>query len=159
MTIYLADPDALIEAFVVRYPHVAFRGPWRWTSELVHARRLATVADARPALTDDDLREWLGEQPGDFFRGPTSEEAIATQEVADLIQAIGRYTDAAKAEFLGGSDLALLAHARGHGYSVVTYDLSIPDSESVITLVDVAAEIGIATLPWHAMFVAEGAAF
>lgn len=159
MTQFLADPDALIEAFIVRYPPTVFHSAWQWTSDLVQERRLATVIDAEPTLTDDELRDWLTQLPGDFFRNQTAEQAVATQRIADIIEANERYTDAAKAEFLNSSDLSLLAHARGHGFSVVTFDVSIPDSESVITLVDVAAEIGVETLSWQAMLVEEGARF
>lgn len=159
MTKYLVDPDALIEAYVVRYPLTVFAGPWEWASGLARERRLSAVADSKPSLTATGLRQWLDRQPSQFFRNPTAEEADATATIADLIGADVRYSDAAKAEFLGSADLPLLAHAHGHGFSVVTYDVSIPDSEAIVSLVDVAAEIGVETLPWHAMLVAEGASF
>lgn len=157
---YLLDADAFIEANNVRYRPAEFPSIWIWIAEKAHEGTVRSVAAVRTELHDRQLRDWTdSELPDDFFRQETDEESEVISRIASRIDLNRQYKDEAKADFLDGADVSLIAHAKAHGFIVVTYEVSAPNSRKKIKIPDIAAEEQVETMPLHDLFRAEGARF
>lgn len=157
---YLLDADVFIEANNTRYRPGEFPSIWDWIAEKAHAGTVTSVVAVRRELHDQQLLEWIdSELPEHFFRRETGEESAMTTQIANDIDQNAQYRDEAKADFMDGADVSLIAHAKAHDFVVVTYEVSAPNSRKTIKIPDVATKLDVETMPLHDLFRAEGARF
>jgi hypothetical protein len=71
----------------------------------------------------------------------------APQWVEDNTQ----YSRAAKQKFVSGADPWLVAYARANEFILATYEVSSPESKSLIKLPDVARQFDVKSLPPYVM--------
>ncbi|WP_309132620.1 DUF4411 family protein [Brevibacterium sp.] len=144
---YLLDANVLIEAKNRYYSFETAPGFWDWL-ELMHQKSGACSIDAvfeELTVGDDELAHWA-RQHQDFFR---EVDRHATRHFAELTGwAVSQsYTDAALAGFTGNNaDYLLVAHARGHDFTVVTHERSKPLARKRVLIPDACQAMNVKTL-------------
>lgn len=158
---YLIDSDVFIQAKNLHYGFDFCPAFWDWIVAANTAGTVFSVQKIRSELAagNDDLAAWAAARGAGFFLPPdaavmASVGALSTWAAAP---ATG-YTQAAQQEFLASGDLYLIAHARAHGYIVVTHEVGSNTSRKV-KIPTACAAMGVQCISPFTMLRAEAASF
>lgn len=108
---------------------------------------------------NDDLSAWVAANAGAFL-DPDDAVIAAAQRVSAWVQDAARpYLPAAKAEFFAAGDYWLISHALAHNFTVVTHEVSAPQSKGRVKIPDVCNAVGVPHVTPFDMLQSEGARF
>lgn len=158
---YLLDANVFITAKNAYYGMDFAPGFWSWLSDAHDVGKVYTVQAVRDELvgSEDELAEWIKQQPKTFFETPGSEAIEKMAELSGWCTSEARYTQAARTTFLSSADFFLVAQAAALGFTVVTHERSEPESKKIVKIPDACLALGVPYMsPWK-MLRDEGAKF
>lgn len=144
---YLFDSNTFMEAARLYYSFDLAPGFWEWLVSEPMRERIGSVEAVKDEISagEGDLVDWAQEEaPADFWR-PVSEATLkAATALAEWAADPGHaYTQAAVDEFLGKADFWIVAEAMATGSTVVTREVSAPNSKKAIKIPDACAAFGV----------------
>jgi hypothetical protein len=155
---FLLDTNFFIEAHRKSYPMDVFPSFWERIQELVNAEILVSIDKVKGEIfkNEDELKIWCIEKLSNaFFQN--SDEAIA--EYKQIItwaysKRNNPYTQSALDVFMNAdeADAWLVAYALKNHLSLVTFEVSSPESKKSIKLPDACIPFGVQCLQPMDMF-------
>lgn len=141
---YLLDADVFISAKRDHYRMNVCPGFWDWIAAANRAGILYSIKAVREDLTrgSDLLVSWARQQPKTFFLAPDAYVTSALETVTNWADS-QNYNSEAISEFLSVADYWLVAHALASHYTVITHEVSAPNSKRRIKLPDVCNGVGV----------------
>lgn len=159
MNTYLVDADVLINAHLSIYPVGVAPGFWEWLKLQAEIGSLRSIDAVRNELLTRDLREWVDTLPPSFFQPVSGDLDSAKAEVTDWVNNQSHYTPNAKREFGRGADPDLIAFAKRHRHTVITYEVQSPRSKNRIKIPDVCKALEVKHTTLGRVLAREGARF
>lgn len=159
MTRYLLDANVFIQAKNQHYGFDFCPAFWEWLVKENQSGKVASIDKVADELQagNDALADWAGARGDGFFLKPDSEVVSALSTVADWAHN-QEYETAAVAIFLDGADHRLVAHARAHGWTVVTHEVPA-DSVGKIKIPNACTGLGLRCASPYEMLRRERARF
>lgn len=156
---HLVDANILIDAKNRYYAFDIAPGFWTWLEKAHRSGILISIDAVRDELLagQDDLADWARTHR-DFF---LPVDQWTAQNLAPLSAWAARqnYSPAAQREFAGDrADFLLVAHAAGHGDTVVTHEQPSPDSRKRVKIPDACEAMGVEYLDIFSVLRRTGAA-
>jgi hypothetical protein len=149
---FLFDSNTFMEAARLYYSFDLAPGFWDWLVSDPMREHIASVESVKDEITNGTgvLVDWANNAPADFWRpitAATLDEAMALSEWAS--DPARNFTQAAVDEFLSSGDYWLIAEAMATGLTVVTREVSAPDSRKRIKIPDACNAFGVqCAQPW-----------
>ncbi len=123
MTKYLLDTNVFIQAKNLHYGFDFCPAFWHWLQEQNRTGKVASIEKVGDELSrEDELASWARDQGKDFFL-PADEIVIPELTSVSQWASTQNYEPAAISIFSQGADYWLIAHAKAHGYTVVTHEI------------------------------------
>jgi hypothetical protein len=148
---YLLDADSFIRSKREHYAPDFCPGFWDALLRGYRKRRVGSIVPVRKELLKgkDALADWVKDKvPDEFFESVEDDDVQeAGAEIMQWVEDNEQYTRAAKDKFVSGADPWLIAFAKVHGRTVITYEVSAPESKALIKLPDVARKFKVTCLP------------
>ncbi len=146
---YLLDADVLIQAHKLHYGFDFCPGFWDWIVRMHQRGEVHSILAIRNdiATGGDQLADWVNELDQGFFLQPDSMSLEALGSITDWVDAHKLYSVAAKQEFMTCSDLHLIAHALAHRMTIVTMEVSAPNSKNRVKIPDVCNAMNVKSMP------------
>jgi hypothetical protein len=153
-SIYLIDSNVFIQAKNFHYRFEFCQGFWQWLTEAHQAGLVFSIDKVHHELNDGDkddkVRLWADALPNSFFIADTHDPAVmqAYRQVMQWNVSNSHYLPQAKDEFARSdkADAFLIAAAKAHGFTVVTHELSRPESKKRVLIPDAANEFNIKSI-------------
>lgn len=148
---YVLDADSFIRSKREHYAPDFCPGFWDALLWGLEQGRVGSIIPVRKELLKgkDALAEWVKDEvPNAFFESVEDDEVqeIAA-EIMQWVEDNEQHTRAAKDKFVAGADPWLIAFAKARGRTVVTYEVSAPESKALIKLPDVARKFKVTCVP------------
>jgi predicted nucleic acid-binding protein len=140
---YLIDSNIFIDAKNRYYAFDIAPGFWEWLDN-AHASGLMCSIDAvQDELTvgTDQLSQWAKDRNGFFL--PIDQVTAAIFPRLTAWASSQNFTPAAIATFLDSADYLLIAYALAHGHTLVTHELSNPNSRARVMIPDACIAMGV----------------
>jgi Domain of unknown function (DUF4411) len=157
---YLLDSDVLIQAKNRHYPFDVCPGFWDWLDTAHADGRVGSVARVYDEISGagDQLAEWAKNRDS-FWFDPDDSVLQSMRDVAAWVTSTNPpYTAAAIAEFLGAADYYLVSHARAHGFTVVTAEVTA-DTVKKVKIPNACLALNVSYTDVFTMLRVEGARF
>jgi Domain of unknown function (DUF4411) len=156
---YLLDANVFIQGKNLHYGFDFCPAFWDWLVAQNAAGRVASVEKVGDELYDggDDLSVWATARGASFFLPADNAVLPALAQVSAWVSS-QTYEAAAIATFLQVADYWLVAHARAHGYTVVTHEVP-SDSVRKIKIPNVCVGLNIPCISPYEMLRRERARF
>ena len=121
---YLLDANVFIQAKNLHYGLDFCPAFWEWLVDRNGVGQVASIDKVADELLagDDDLTAWAEARDEAFFQSPDDAVLPVLREVSGWAYEQG-YEAAAVSTFLQVADYWLVAHAKAHGYTVVTHEI------------------------------------
>lgn len=146
MNKHLIDTSILVEAHRRHYPFDVVPSFWNSILGIKNDGNIVSIDKVFQEIKNggDDLLDWCRTRlPQDFFL----DSSVSVSEFQQISQWINNsdYKEEAKRKFLNDSvaDIWLIAYAKKNGYTIVTEEISTPQSKKKIKIPDVCAQFGI----------------
>lgn len=145
-TRYLIDANVFIQAKNFHYRFDFCLAFWEWLNDGYQVDIIYSIDKVRKELkngkAEDKARLWAESMPGDFFLDDVKDPQVM-QAYSQLMQwavTNTHYKQQAKEEFarFEVADAFLIATAKAHDYTLVTHELSNPQSKKRILIPDAA---------------------
>lgn len=142
---YLLDANIFIQSNRAHYGLDFMPGFWQWLDQGHQAGVLCSIEKIKQELAagEDELSTWASSRHLMFL----SLDAATTPSLSRLAAWANSggvpYTQAAVSEFLGCGDYQLVAYAAAHGHTVVTHEVSAPESKKRIKIPDACIAMGV----------------
>ncbi|WP_395690092.1 DUF4411 family protein [Nocardioides sp.] len=144
---YLFDSNTFMEAARLYYHPEVAPGFWAWLIGDPMRDRIASVPAVQEEIAngEGELVDWARNTVPDCFWRPVTPDTLrAAAELSTWATDPARaYKQAAIDEFLDSCDYWLIAEAHAAGLTVVTREVSAPESRSRIKIPDVCRAFGI----------------
>lgn len=144
---YLLDANAFMEASRLYYGFDVAPGFWKWLEGSDLSGRVASVKSVKDEITSGvgDLVAWAQTLPDEFWLTDTTDSAAELANLASWANHPGRiYRPEAVSEFMGSTDLRLIAQAAAINATVVTREVPAPNSQRRIKIPDACDQNGVA---------------
>lgn len=147
--VYLVDSDVFIQAKNAHYGFDFCPGFWDWIEQAHASGVIASVEKVGEELKrgHDELASWATAQSGLFL---VPDQSVAQSLARVSVWAAGAgYRAGAVNTFLASGDYFLIAHAHAHACTVVTHEVSAPDSQKKVKIPDACNGVGVNSVrPW-----------
>ena len=156
---YLLDANVFIQAKNLHYGFDFCPAFWDWLIQGNAAGQVFSIERVGDEIEagDDELSEWATQRGAGFFLPPDEALVIALGRLTAW--ATGQaYEPAGVNTFLQVADSYLVAHALGHGHTVVTHE-RVSDSRRIIKIPNACIGIGIKFVTPYEMLRRERARF
>ena len=143
---HLFDSNTFMEASRLYYGFDLAPGFWEWLVSENMRDQIASIEAVKDEITagTGELVMWAESVPADFWRPITEATLQSAGELSEWAADPGRnYTQAAVDDFLSKADYWLVADAMATGTTVVTREVSSPDSKKRILIPDACAAFGV----------------
>ena len=158
MTTYLLDANIFIQAKNLHYGFDFCPAFWDWLAENNLTGKVASIQKIADELAgEDELSVWASSRGSSFFLAPDRLVLPALTEVSVWVND-QNYEPAAISTFLQVADYWLIAHAKAHGFIVVTHERPA-DSPKKIKIPNVCVGLGIACITPYELLRRERARF
>jgi hypothetical protein len=121
---YCLDADSLIDAKNHYYGMDFCPAFWMWLDVQAKAGEVLSIVNVADELEPygGALKTWGEARKGPLFKGLDAKVAPWLTELSEWTMK-QHYLESAKNEFLGSTDLKLIAFAKAHGHTVVTREV------------------------------------
>lgn len=159
MTRYLLDANIFIQAKNLHYGFDFCPAFWAWLVENNAAGKVASIEKVADELYagEDDLSAWAEAQGKDFFLPADAAVVPALSEVSSWASQQS-FEPAAVSTFLQVADYWLVAHAKAHGWTIVTHEVP-SDGRRKIKIPNVCIGLSIHCISPYEMLRRERARF
>jgi len=160
--LYLLDSNTFIEAKNRYYGFDICPGFWQWMDANSPAGEVKSITMVYEELADgnDELADWIKTRKDDGrfldISDPLTQEVFSN--IAAMVQS-GPYKLAGITHFLNKADPWLIAKAKTTGGTVVTDEVSAPDSIRSVKIPDVCVAFGVPYINTFDLLRTETAAF
>ncbi|MCK6480730.1 MAG: DUF4411 family protein [Planctomycetaceae bacterium] len=156
---YLLDTNVFLQAKNLHYGLDFCPAFWDWLVKANAERRVFSIEKVGDEIAAgaDELVPWAAARGAGFFLKPDAAMSGALAAVSTWASG-PRYEPAAVNTFLQVADYYLVAHALGHGYTVVTHEIA-STSVKRIKIPDACLGLGIKCVTPFEMLRAERARF
>lgn len=129
---YLLDSDVFIQAKNLHYGLEFCPAFWDWMIQKNAAGDVFSIEKVSDELAAgaDELSAWAAARGVGFFLPPDAKTLPALAEVSKWATGAG-YEPAAVNTFLQVADYYLVAHALGHGHTVVTHEIPAASTKKI----------------------------
>jgi hypothetical protein len=152
---YLLDADTFIRAKREHYAFDFCPGFWEALLQGYEQGRICSVKPIQDELLrgKDALADWVKNTVPDEFFESVEDGAVENTyaKIIEWVEGSTQYSRAAKLKFVNAADPWLIAVAAVKGYILVTYEVSSPDSKSLIKIPDVAKQFNVKCIPPYVM--------
>jgi len=143
---YLIDANVFIQAKNFHYRFEFCQGFWDWIIQAHQADIVFSIDKVRAELekgkNDDPVRVWINTLPNSFFQPDIKDHAVIASysQIMQWNSSNNHYLPQAKQEFARSdvADAFLIAVAKTHGYTIVTYEKSNPYTKRRVLIPDAA---------------------
>lgn len=136
---YVFDANTLIEAKNRYYPFDVCPGFWDWLLLERDRGNVFSINAVKAELKDPESKRWGKDHP-DFF---ITDDDSRMREVTAWVVAQNRFKVGAVKTFLDHADPRLISFALVHGHTIVTQEVSAPESKNKVKIPDVCAALGV----------------
>jgi hypothetical protein len=148
---YLVDSNFFIEAHRVTYPLDVVPSFWLRIADLANQGIICSIDKVKVELErhDDELTAWCNTHlPADFFKDSTISITEYGQTARWAVSKSDQYRPAALAVFLDAdrADAWLVGYALMNNMTVVTQEVSSPDSKKNIKLPDACTAMDVPSM-------------
>lgn len=151
---YIFDSNAFILASRQHYGFDIAPGFWAWvrdeklTGVAASSRWVKGEIDAGNRPPDEDLlKQWASIVRPDFWVDDSPAAASAMGELTAWVHHPARiYSPQAKADFLDSVDYRIIAQAKAESATLVTSEVSEPNSKKRVKIPDAAMAIGVSCM-------------
>lgn len=150
MAEYIFDSNCFIQAHRERYPIDIAQSFWGKVSALANSDTIASIDRVHDELfeNDDALTNWIsGNLPAPFFKDTSSDDVLSNYRkvIAWANSKSDQYVQQAINDFLAyeNADAWLVAYGMTRDCTIVTYEVSAPESKSIIKLPDACNQFDI----------------
>ena len=155
--ILLVDSNFFINAHRNYYPLDVVTSFWRKVKDLADNRNIISIDKVRNEIykNQDDLTQWCVENlPDDFFRNTNTVIGEYTSLARWANSMSHQYRPAALAEFLHAdeADAWLVSYAMNQNITLITHEVSAPNSQKSIKIPDVCNQFNVSYLNTIGMF-------
>lgn len=144
---YLFDANTFMEAARLYYSFDLAPGFWEWLVSESMRESIGSVEAVKEEITagEGDLVDWAQDKASaDFWRPVTEATVEAAAALAEWAAEPGHaYTQAAVDEFLSKADFWIVAEAMATGSTVVTREVSAPNSKKSIKIPDACTAFAV----------------
>lgn len=156
---YLLDANIFIQAKQLHYGMDFCPACWDWLTEQNGAAVVFSIERVQDELEagSDELAVWASDRDAEFFLPPDDRVLDALQVVSGWVQK-QTYTPAAKSTFFQVADYYLVAHALGHGHTVVTHEIA-SDGQKRVKIPNVCIGLKVKVMTPYEMLRRERARF
>lgn len=143
------DANVLIQAQNAWYPQEHFPSYWAHLDQMAKEGKVFVVEEVYNEIIggrDDDLSRWLKVRRDWWYQNGKRDVRVLTRlkEIQRSIRnGANSYAPLVLKEFEEGADPYIIAHALEYGHTVVTGEISAPDSQRRIKIPDVCAIMGV----------------
>jgi hypothetical protein len=152
---FLLDADSFIRSKQQHYAFDFCPGYWDALLRGFNKKRVGSIVPVRNELLkgNDALAKWVKDTvPGAFYASIDDIDVQkASAEVLQWVEDNERYYRGAKDKFVAGADPWLIAFARATKRTLVTYEVSAPESKVLVKLPDVARQFKVKCIPPYVM--------
>ena len=146
-SVLLLDSDVLIAAHRIYYAPEYFPGFWKCLEHYLDVGRLLIIDPVRNEVdAPGELVQWVRHLPQHAFVSVDTSTTQTYQRIAEWIRQNPQFTPAALNKFANGADGWLVAYALVHNATVITNEVSAPDSRNNVKIPDICRQFG-ATSP------------
>lgn len=140
----ILDTNTFIEGKNVYYRFAVCPGYWEWLLRENAQGNVFSIDKVQSELTDghDDLAAWAAAQTAAFFL-PVDTQTTSVAGQLSMWVTTRSYSQSAVAAFLNSTDYWLVAYALAHGHTVVTREVSSPDSKKRVLIPDACLAVGV----------------
>lgn len=152
--IYVLDANVFIESS--RRYYAFDLAPAFWQALVQHATngRLLSIDRVKQELDrgKDDLAQWVNDSLGGWFASTAQGDVVDVyRQIVAWAQEQRQYSDAARAEFVSGTDGWLVAYAKAKGCVVITHEQPAPDARRRIPIPNVCRAFHVTFIDPFAM--------
>ena len=141
---YLLDANVFIQARRRHYGFDFCPGFWEWIDRENSAGKVLSIEKVGDELLagDDELSEWAASRRAALFVAPDAPMLESLPRVSTWVRARS-YSPVAVSGFFELADYYLIGRALAHGDTVVTHEVSEPNSIRKVKIPDVCIGLGI----------------
>jgi hypothetical protein len=156
---YALDANVFIQANNASYSFDICPAFWDWLDRAFADGRVLSVAAVLGEIQagKDELASWVTAR-AQYFAADDDATTASLAHLSEWATGAG-YLPVAVSEFLSGADYRLVAYAHAHDLTVVTYEVSRPESKKRIKIPDACAAMGVQCINPYAMLRAENVKF
>ena len=142
-SVLLLDSDVLIAAYRIYYSPDYCPGFWSCLEHYLGVGRLLIIDPVRDEIdAPSELVQWVRQLPQHAF-APVDPPTIQTyRRIAVWVQQNPQFTSAALNKFASGADGWLVAYALVHNATVITNEVSAPESKNNVKIPDICHQFG-----------------
>ncbi len=142
-SVLLLDSDVLITAHLIHYAPDYCPGFWSCLEHYLDAGRLLIIDPVRDEIDAPvELVQWVGRLPQHAFASVDAPVIQIYQRIAEWVRQNPQFTPAALNKFADGADGWLVAYALVHDATVITNEVSAPDSKNNVKIPDICHQFG-----------------
>jgi len=159
VTRYLLDANVFIQAKNLHYGFDFCPAFWAWLEQKNASGSVASIEKVADELHagEDELSGWAEARGGAFFL-PADNEVVPHLSEVSTWASSQNYEPAAVATFLQVADYWLIAHARAHGFTIVSHEVP-SDSTRRIKIPNACIGLGLHCVSPYEMLRRERARF
>src|ERR1035437_1654173 len=157
MAVYVLDSNFFIQAHRANYPLDVALGFWNKVQQLAKEGKIISIDKVKNEIfkNEDDLKKWCEKNlPKDFFKDTKTVLDSYSQIVSWAVSKNNQYNQNALNEFLNAeeADAWLISYAHTHKLTIITQELSQPESKRKVKIPDVCIHFGIPFINTIEMF-------
>jgi hypothetical protein len=164
---YWLDADTFIKPYHEAYQFKIVPKFWEYLEQKAREQVIASSEfvlidlerGGRQKGSPDELLVWARKLKGILFLTPTNGVQQVYKQVINSVQNSHQYGPQWIQDFVKGSDPWIIAHAKGLGGQVVTFEESVPPISKKVKIPDVAAQFGVKCINLWTMLAALNACF
>ena len=152
MVDYIFDANCFIQAHRQSYPIDVAHSYWKKIKELAGSNTIASIDRVYDELfeNEDALTQWIsGNLPNSFFIDTSDDEILSNyREVVAWANSQDQYVAQAINDFLEyeNADAWLVSYGKAMDSTIITYEVSAPESKANIKLPDACNQFGVSCL-------------
>lgn len=148
MSAFLVDTNFFIQAHRSIYPLDVVPSFWNKVKELAAQGKIISIDKVKAEIykNEDELKKWCHDNlPQDFFKDSTTVISAYAQVVNWAMSRSSHYRQRALNEFLDAdeADAWLVSYALEHDLTIVTYEVSEPNTKKKIKIPEACSPFGI----------------
>ena len=155
----MLDTNVFLDSFERYYRPGTFPGVLDWLKLAAGTGAVCSIPQVRAEIRSPANQETLGSFPNSLFREFDGESDRQLMEIHHWIINVDRFKPSAVQRFLRGADPALIAFAKAKKLTVVTAEVSDPNSRSKVRIPDVCAAFDVPVMNLPDMLERESARF
>lgn len=159
MARYVLDTNVFLDSFERYYRPGTFPGVLDWLKLAAGTGAVCSIPQVRDEIRSTDIKETLDAFPGSLFLEFDGKSDQQLMKINDWVRNVDQFTDNAIQRFLSGADPSVIAFAKANGLTVVTAEVSNPNSRRKVRIPDVCAAFGVPVMNLPDMLERESARF